>query len=156
PEDLAAAGLVQWPQIMGGVIPVVNVPGIAANQMKLTPETLSDIYLGKIVKWNDPAIAATNPGMNLPDKLISVVRRSDDSGTSFLFTNYLSKVNKEWSEKVGFNTSVAWPVGLGGKGNEGVANYVKQIDNSIGYVELAYALQNKMSTVVLKNKAGKF
>lgn len=156
PEDLQAAGLIQWPQIMGGVIPVVNVPGVAANQMKLTPEALSDIYLGKITKWNDPAVAASNPGMNLPDKLISVVRRSDGSGTSFLFTNYLSKVNKEWSEKVGFNTSVSWPVGLGGKGNEGVANYVKQIENSIGYVELAYALQNKMATVSLKNKAGKF
>src|SRR5262245_18176220 len=136
PEDLAAAGLIQWPQIMGGVIPVVNIPGVTANKMKLSGETLSDIYLGKITKWNDPAIAATNPGVTLPDKLISVVRRSDGSGTSFLFTNYLSKVNKEWAEKVGFNTSVAWPVGLGGKGNEGVANYVKQIENSIGYVEL--------------------
>jgi phosphate transport system substrate-binding protein len=156
PEDLNAAGLVQWPMVVGGDVPVVNLAGIQPNQLKLTPATLADIYLGKILNWNDPALKAANPGLALPDKLISVVRRSDGSGTTFIFTNYLSKVSKEWAEKVGFNTSVSWPVGLGGKGNEGVANFVKQIDGSIGYVELAYALQNKMATVQMQNKAGKF
>lgn len=156
PEDLDAAGLVQWPMVVGGAIPVVNIEGVQNNQLKLTPALLADIYLGKILNWNDAALAALNPGLKLPNKLISVVRRSDGSGTTFIFTNYLSKVSKEWADKVGFSTSVSWPVGLGGKGNEGVSNFVKQIDGSIGYVELAYALQNKMAAAQLQNKAGKF
>lgn len=156
PEDLAAAGLVQWPQVIGGVIPVVNLPGLKPNQLKLTPELLADIYLGKIINWNDPAISSQNPGIPLPDKLIAVVHRSDGSGTTFVWVNYLSKVSKEWADKVGFATSVSWPVGLGGKGNEGVSNYVQQIQGSIGYVELAYAIQNKMTTTQVRNKAGKF
>ena len=156
PEDLNAAGLVQWPMVVGGAVPVVNLPGIKPNELKLTPTLLADIYLGKIAKWNDPALAAANPGVSLPDKSIAVVRRADGSGTTFIFTNYLSKVSKDWADKVGFNTSVSWPVGLGGKGNEGVANFVQQIQGSIGYVELAYARQNKMATVQMENKAGKF
>jgi phosphate transport system substrate-binding protein len=156
PEDLNAAGLVQWPMVVGGDVPVVNLPGIRNNQLKLTPVLLADIYLGKITRWNDPALAAANPGISLPNKPIAVVRRSDGSGTTFIFTNYLSKVSKEWADKVGFNTSVSWPAGLGGKGNEGVANFVQQIEGSIGYVELAYALQNKMTAVQMQNKAGKF
>jgi len=156
PEDLNAAGLVQWPMVVGGDVPVVNLPGLKPNGLKLTAALLADIYLGKIAKWSDPALAAVNPGVPLPDKAIAVVRRADGSGTTFIFTNYLSKVSKEWADKVGFNTSVSWPVGLGGKGNEGVANFVQQIQGSIGYVELAYALQNKMTTVQMQNKAGKF
>jgi phosphate transport system substrate-binding protein len=156
PEDLQAAGLIQWPMVVGGAVPVVHVEGVTANQLKMTPAILADIYLGNILNWNDAKLKALNPGVNLPDKLISVVRRSDGSGTTFIWTNYLSKVSKDWADKVGFNTSVSWPVGLGGKGNEGVANYVKQIDGSIGYVELAYAQQNNLATVMMENKAGKF
>jgi phosphate transport system substrate-binding protein len=156
PEDLAAADLIQWPMVVGGAVPVVNLPGIKANQLKMSSAVLSDIYLGKIVSWDDAAIAAINPGLTIPKVPLSVVRRSDGSGTTFIWTNYLSKVSKEWADKVGFGTSVSWPVGLGGKGNEGVSNYVKQIEGSIGYVELAYAQQNNLSTVVVENAAGKY
>jgi phosphate transport system substrate-binding protein len=155
-EELEDTGLVQFPAIMGGVVPVVNVVGVEAGKLKLDQAVLADIYLGKITKWNDAKIAALNPGMNLPDKLISVVRRSDGSGTTALFTNYLSKISPEWKEKVGAGKAVNWPVGVGGKGNEGVASYVKQIDGAIGYVEYAYAKQNKLAYVALKNKDGNF
>ena len=139
-----------------GVVPVVNVKGIAAGQLKLTGQVLGDIYLTKIAKWNDPAIAALNPGVALPDAAIAVVRRADGSGTSFLFTNYLSKTNAEWKAKVGEGTAVDWPKSAGGKGNEGVASFVQRLPNSIGYVEYAYAKQNKMAYVMVQNKAGSF
>lgn len=155
-DKLEKMGWVQFPAIMGGVVPVVNIAGVKPGELKLDPATLVDIYMGKIVKWNDPKIAALNPGLNLPEKMISVVRRSDGSGTTALFTNYLSKVSKEWKEKVGEGKAVKWPVGLGGKGNEGVASYVKQIDGAIGYVEYAYAKQNKLAYAQLKNKEGNY
>lgn len=155
PEELAQAGLAQFPIVIGGVVPVVNIDGVVPAQLKLTGPLLADIYLGKIQKWSDPAIAQLNSGLKLPDVAITVVHRSDGSGTTFNFVNYLSKVSPEWKAKVGEGTSVAWPTGVGGKGNEGVAAYVKQIKNSIGYVELAYALQNKMSYTAMKNRAGK-
>ena len=154
--DLNEAGLMQFPMIIGGVVPVVNLPGIKPGEIKLDPALLSDIYLGKITKWNDKAIAELNKGVNLPDTAISVVHRSDGSGTTWIFTNYLTKVSKEWSDKVGNNTAVAWPVGVGGKGNEGVASYVSRIKGSIGYVEYAYALQNKMTHVRLQNHDGNY
>jgi phosphate transport system substrate-binding protein len=138
------------------VVPVVNIEGVTPGQVKLTGPVLADIFLGKIQKWNDPAITALNTGLKLGDAAISVVHRSDGSGTTFNFANYLSKVSEEWKSKVGEGTSIQWPVGVGGKGNEGVAAYVKQIKNSIGYVELAYALQNKMSYTSMKNRAGNF
>ena len=156
PEELKDAGLTQFPTVMGGVVPVYNLPGIAAGQIKLTPKVLSEIFLDKIKKWNDPALTALNPGVALPDNAISVVHRSDGSGTTFIFTNYLSKVSPEWKSKVGENTSVQWPTGVGGKGNEGVAQYVQRIKGSIGYVEYAYALQNKMTHAVLQNREGVF
>ncbi|WP_410497588.1 phosphate ABC transporter substrate-binding protein PstS [Chitinibacter sp. S2-10] len=156
PEELDKAGLMQFPTVVGGVVPVVNIPGIASGQLKLTPQTLTDIYLGKIKRWNDPALAAANAGLKLPDQAITVVRRSDGSGTTFVFTDYLSKVSAEWKEKVGANTSVQWPAGVGGKGNEGVANYVQRIKGSIGYVEFAYAKQNKLTHTQLQNKEGNF
>jgi phosphate transport system substrate-binding protein len=156
PEDLAQAGLTQFPIVIGGVVPVVNIPGAAAGKLKLTGPVLADIYLGKITKWNDPAITALNPDVNLDDSLITVVHRSDGSGTTFNWVNYLSKVSDEWKTKVGEGTSVQWPTGVGGKGNEGVAAYVKQIKHSIGYVELAYALQNKMAYTQVKNRDGHF
>jgi len=156
PEELAAAGLAQFPSVIGGVVPVVNVPGVASGALKLDGETLANIFLGKITKWNDPAIVALNGGVQLPDRKITVVHRSDGSGTTFNFVNYLSKVSPDWKGKVGEGTSVKWPVGIGGKGNEGVAAYVKQIVGGIGYVELSYALQNKMSYSRLKNAAGNF
>jgi phosphate transport system substrate-binding protein len=155
-EELANDGLVQFPTVIGGVVPVVNIQGISAGQLKLTGQVLGDIYLGKITKWNDAAVTALNPGVALPDAAISVVRRADGSGTSFIFTNYLSKVNAEWKGKVGEGTAVNWPTGAGGKGNEGVSAYVQRLPNSIGYVEYAYAKQNKMSHVQLKNQAGNF
>jgi phosphate transport system substrate-binding protein len=142
--------------VIGGVVPVVNVKGIAPGQLKLTGQVLGDIYLGKITKWNDAALVALNPGVALPDAAISPVRRADGSGTSFNFTNYLSKVNPEWKTKVGEGTSVNWPTGAGGKGNEGVSAFVQRLPNSIGYVEYAYAKQNKMSYTLLKNEAGTF
>ena len=155
-DALAKDGLVQFPTVIGGVVPVVNIKGIAPGQMKLTGAVLGDIYLGKITKWNDAALTALNPGVPLPDTAISVVRRADGSGTSFIFTNYLSKVNPEWQAKVGEGTAVNWPTGAGGKGNEGVAAFVGRLPNSIGYVEYAYVKQNKMTYTLLKNKAGNF
>ena len=156
PEELAKFGLAQFPSVIGGIVPVLNIEGVAAGAMKLDGETLGNIFLGKITKWNDPAIVAMNGGLKLPDTKITVVHRSDGSGTTFNFVNYLSKVNPEWKSKVGEGTSVKWPVGIGGKGNEGVAAYVKQIKGGIGYVELSYALQNKMAYSRLKNAAGTF
>jgi phosphate transport system substrate-binding protein len=156
PEELAKYGLAQFPSVIGGVVPVLNVQGLQPGQLKLDGATLANIFLGKIKTWNDPAIAALNPGLNLPAAKITVVRRSDSSGTTFNFVNYLSKVSPEWKTKVGEGTTVQWPVGVGGKGNEGVAAYVKQIKGGIGYVELSYALQNKMSHVSLKNASGNY
>jgi phosphate transport system substrate-binding protein len=155
-EELKADGLIQFPTVIGGVVPVVNIPGVKPGQIKLTGQVLGDIYLGKVTKWNDPALTALNPGVPLPDAAISVVRRADGSGTSFIFTNYLSKVNEEWKTKVGEGTAVNWPAGAGGKGNEGVAAFVNRLPNSIGYVEYAYVKQNKMTYTQLKNKDGVF
>ncbi len=155
-DDLKAAGLGQFPSVIGGIVPVFNVEGVENGKLKLDGQTLADIFQGKITKWNDKAIEALNPGVKLPETAITVVHRSDGSGTSFNFTNYLSKVSPSWNDQLKFGTTVAWPVGVGGKGNEGVAAYVKQIKGSIGYVEYAYALQNKMATAQLKNAAGKF
>ncbi|PZP67630.1 MAG: phosphate ABC transporter substrate-binding protein PstS, partial [Stenotrophomonas maltophilia] len=156
PEELAASGLAQFPSVIGGVVPVVNVAGIAPGALKLDGTVLANIFLGKIKTWNDPAIAALNPGVTLPSAKITVVHRSDGSGTTFNFVNYLSKVSPEWKSSVGEGTSVQWPAGIGGKGNEGVAAYVKQIKGGIGYVELSYALQNKLSYTAMKNAAGRF
>jgi phosphate transport system substrate-binding protein len=155
-EELAKNGLVQFPSVIGGVVPVVNIAGVQPGQLKLTGQVLGDIYLGKITKWNDAAITGLIPGLKLPDAAIAPVRRADGSGTSFIFTNYLSKVNAEWKAKVGEGTAVNWPTGAGGKGNEGVSSYVQRLPNSIGYVEYAYAKQNKMAYVQLKNKDGQF
>jgi phosphate transport system substrate-binding protein len=154
--ELAKDGLMQFPTVIGGVVPVVNIPGIEARQLKLTGQVLGDIYLGKITKWNDPAITALNPGLKLPGSTIAPVRRADGSGTTFIFTNYLSKVNPEWKEKVGEGTAVNWPAGAGGKGNEGVSAFVQRLPNSIGYVEYAYAKQNKMAYALMQNAAGNF
>ena len=156
PEELAKYGLAQFPSVIGGVVPIINVAGIAPGALKLDGATLADIFLGRIGKWNDPAIAALNPGLALPDQKITVVHRSDGSGTTFNFANYLSKVSPEWRQQVGEGTSVQWPAGIGGKGNEGVTAYVKQIKGGIGYVELSYALQNKLAHASLKNAAGRF
>jgi len=155
-EDLAKKGLMQFPTVIGGVVPVVNIKGIGSGQLKLSGQVLGDIYLGKITKWSDPAIKALNPALPLPDAAIAPVRRADGSGTSFIFTNYLSKANAEWKAKVGEGTAVNWPVGAGGKGNEGVAAFVSRLPNSIGYVEYAYVKQNKMAFAQLKNAAGNF
>ena len=154
--ELKAAGLAQFPSAIGGVVPVINVPGVASGAMKLDGKTLADIFMGKITMWNDPAIAALNGGLSLPSRKITIVHRSDGSGTTFNFANYLSKVSNEWKTAVGEGTSVKWPAGIGGKGNEGVAAYVKQITGSIGYVELSYALQNQMAYARLKNSAGNY
>jgi phosphate transport system substrate-binding protein len=158
PEALEKAGLMQFPAIMGGVVPVFNVKGIDAGQLHLTGEALAAIYLGKIAKWNDAAIARLNPGVKLPDQAISVVHRSDGSGTTFLFTNYLAKASAEWKSVVGEGTAVKWPAptSVGGKGNEGVANYVSRIDGAIGYVEYAYAKQNKLKYARMQNRDGQF
>jgi phosphate transport system substrate-binding protein len=155
-EDLAKSGLIQFPTVIGGVVPVVNIKGIQPGQIKLTGAVLGDIFLGKLTRWNDPAITSLNPGVALPDAPIAVVRRADGSGTSFIFTNYLSKVNAEWKSKVGEGTAVNWPTGAGGKGNEGVSAFVQRLPNSIGYVEYAYAKQGKMAFVQMKNAAGNF
>lgn len=155
-EDLQAKGLLQFPTVIGGVVPVINVKGIAPGQLKLTGQVLGDIFLGKITKWNDAALKALNPNLALPDADIAPVRRADGSGTTFVFTNYLSKVNPEWKTKVGEGTAVNWPVGSGGKGNEGVAAFLGRLPNSIGYVEYAYVKQNKMSYALLQNAAGNF
>ena len=153
-DELTKSGLVQWPMVMGGVVPVVNIGGIKPGDITLTGPVLADIFIGKIKQWNDPAIAKLNPGVKLPAEAIAVVHRSDGSGTTFLFTNYLSKVSKEWDEKVGSNSAVEWPVGVGGKGNEGVANFTKQTPSSIGYVEYAYALQNQLAYTLMANRDG--
>jgi phosphate transport system substrate-binding protein len=154
PADLDKAGLTQFPPVIGGEVLVVNLPGVVPGQMTLDGPTIANIYLGKITKWNDPAIAKLNPGLKLPDTAIAVVHRSDGSGTTFIFANYLSKVSPEWKDKVGEGTSVEWPVGLGGKGNEGVAALVSRTAGAIGYVEYAYALQNKMAHTKLVNHDG--
>ncbi len=156
PEDLDKDGLLQFPTVIGGDVPVINLEGVKPGELKLTGPMLADIYLGKITKWNDPAIAKLNPGLKLPDSEITVVHRSDGSGTTFIWVNYLSKVSPEWKEKVGEGTSVAWPAGVGGKGNEGVASYVQRVKGSIGYVEYAYALQNKMTYAQMQNRDGSF
>ena len=148
--------LTQFPMVMGGVVPVINVPGIAAGQLKLDGKVLADIYLGKIAKWNDPAIAASNPGLKLPELAIAPVYRSDGSGTTFIFTHYLSDVSPEWKDKVGENTSVQFPSGIGGKGNEGVSAMASRTVGAIGYVEYAYAKQNKLTYALLRNKDGEF
>lgn len=154
-EQLEKNGLVQWPQVMGAIVPVVNLEGIQPGELVLSGEVLGNIYLGKITKWDDAAIAKLNPSLKLPSAAIAVVRRSDGSGTTFNFTDYLSKVNEEWKTKVGTNTAVEWPVGVGAKGNEGVAGNVGQTKNAIGYVEYAYAKQNKLTHTALVNRAGK-
>ncbi len=147
--------IIQFPTVLGAVVPTYNIPGVS-GELKFTAKALSDIYLGKVTKWNDSEIASTNPGVNLPANDIVVVHRSDGSGTTFVWTDYLSKVNPEWKSKVGSNTSVNWPVGLGGKGNEGVSGLVKETPNSIGYVELIYAIQNHMGYGLVQNADGKF
>ena len=149
PEELKEKGLMQFPTVIGGVVPVVNLQGIAPGQMKLSGEVLANIYLNKITKWNDKAITELNPGLSLPDTEISVIRRADGSGTTFIFTNYLSKVSEEWKKSVGEGSAVKWPVGLGGKGNEGVSAFVQRVPASIGYVEYAYAKQNALVTTKL-------
>ena len=157
-EELEKEGLVQFPMVMGGVVPVVNIEGVKPGEMKLTAKALADIYLGKIKKWNDPALVELNKGLKLPETDITVVNRSDGSGTTFIFTNYLSKVSAEWKDKVGNATSVSWPAptGAGGKGNEGVASFVQRLKGSIGYVEYAYAKQNKLTFTLLQNREGQF
>jgi phosphate transport system substrate-binding protein len=155
-DELKAKGLMQFPTVIGGVIPVVNIQGIKPGELKLSGPVLADIYLGKITKWSDAAIKALNPSLNLPDAAIAPVRRADGSGTTFLFTNYLSKVNPDWKAKVGDGTAVNWPTGAGGKGNEGVAAFVNRLPNSIGYVEYAYVKQNKMTYAQMQNAAGHF
>jgi phosphate transport system substrate-binding protein len=156
PDELAAAGLGQFPLVIGGVVPVVNIPGARPGQIKFTGPVLANIYLGKIKMWNDPAIAKINPGLRFPAKPIAVVHRSDGSGTTFNWVHYLSQISPAWQSKVGEGTSVNWPTGVGGKGNEGVSAFVKQIPYSIGYVEYAYALQNRMAYTLVQNAAGKF
>jgi phosphate transport system substrate-binding protein len=156
PEDLEKDGLIQFPTVIGGDLPVVNLKDIKPGEIRLSGPVLADIYLGKITKWNDPAIVALNKSAKLTDQNITVVHRSDGSGTTFIWVNYLSKVSPEWKSKVGEGTSVSWPTGVGGKGNEGVASYVQRIPGSIGYVEYAYALQNKMTSVAVQNSSGEF
>ena len=155
PKDLTASGLLQFPTVVGGDVPVVNLDGIGANDLVLDGPTLANIFLGKITKWDDPAIKKLNPNVKLPSNAIVVVHRSDGSGTTFIFTDYLSKVSPEWGDSVGASTSVEWPVGIGAKGNEGVSNNVTQTKGAIGYVEYAYALENKMASVKMINKDGK-
>jgi phosphate transport system substrate-binding protein len=156
PTELAAAGLAQFPVVIGGEAAVYNLPGLTAGQLKFTGPLLADVYLGKVKKWNDPAIVKLNPGVKLPGTAITVVHRSDGSGTTFNWVHYLGQVSPEWKSKVGEGTSVQWPTGVGGKGNEGVAAYVKQIPGSIGYVEYAYVIQNHMKWALVQNAAGKF
>ncbi len=156
PEELEKYGLYQWPQIMGGEVLAVNLPGVKSGDLKLSRTVLADIFLGKIKRWDDPRIAELNPGVKLPSRKITVVHRSDGSGTTFIFTHYLSQISPEWKQKVGFGKAVAWPTGIGGKGNEGVASYIKRIPGGIGYVEYAYALQNKLTWTQLENHDGKY
>ncbi len=153
-EVIKAKGMVQFPTVIGGVVPVVNIAGISSGELVLDGPTLANIYLGKVTRWNDPAIVALNPSLTLPDAAIAPVRRADGSGTSFTFTNYLSKVSPEWKATIGEGKAVNWPVGTGGKGNEGVAQFVSRLPNSIGYVEYAYVKQAKMTAIKLKNAAG--
>jgi phosphate transport system substrate-binding protein len=155
-EVLKTKGQMQFPTVMGGVVPVINVKGIEPGQLKLNGTVLADIFLGKITRWNDPAIKALNPALPLPDAAIAQVRRADGSGTTFIFTNYLSKVSPEWKTKVGEGTAVNWPVGAGGKGNEGVAAFVGRLPNSMGYVEYSYVKQNKLTYALMQNSAGNF
>ncbi len=155
-DVLKAKGQLQFPTVMGGVVPVINIKGVEPGQMKLTGSVLADIYLAKITKWTDPAIKALNPNLSLPDTDIAQVRRADGSGTTFIFTNYLSKVSADWKSKVGEGTAVNWPIGAGGKGNEGVSAFVNRIPNSIGYVEYSYVKQNKMNYAILQNSSGSF
>ncbi|WP_310118727.1 phosphate ABC transporter substrate-binding protein PstS [Azospirillum sp. BE72] len=155
PEELEQAGLIQFPMIMGGVVPVVNLKGLKSGEVKLSGTVLANIYMGEVTKWNDPQIKALNPNVNLPNTAIAPVYRSDGSGTNFLFTDYLSKTSPKFKTQIGANTSVQWPAGIGAKGNEGVANMVKQTDGSIGYVEYAYAKQNNITYLGLQNKDGK-
>jgi len=156
PEVLEKNGLMQFPTVVGGVVPVINLRGVASGSVRLNGVVLADIFMGKVNKWNDPAIAALNKGIHLPASAITVVHRSDGSGTTFIFTNYLDKVSPEWKQKVGNDTSVPWPAGVGGKGNEGVASFVQRIQGSIGYVEYAYAKQNKIPYALMQNKDGVF
>ncbi len=156
PAELEQFGLIQFPSVIGGVVPVVNLPGVASGAMKFDGALLADIFAGKVKTWNDPRIVELNGGVKLPNSKIMVVHRSDASGTTFNFTNYLSKVNGDWKAKYGEGTSVKWATGIGGKGNEGVAAYVKQIKGAIGYVELSYALQNKLTYTRMKNASGNF
>ena len=156
PAELRKNGLMQFPMIMGGVVPVVNIKGIGANQLVLSSDVLADIYLNKITKWNDKRIKKLNPSVNLPDDAIAVVHRADGSGTTWIFTNYLTKISAEWAKTLGNAKAVAWPVGLGGKGNEGVAAFVSKVNGSIGYVEYAYALQNHMASILLQNQNGTY
>jgi len=155
-DELAKDGLMQFPTVIGGVVPVINVKGINPGQVKMTGQVLGDIYLGKIKKWNDPALAALNPGVPLPDQAIAPIQRADGSGTTFIFTNYLSKVNADWKAQVGEGTAVKWVTGSGGKGNEGVASFVQRLAGSIGYVEYSYAKSNKMTHVQMRNAAGNY
>ncbi len=155
-DELDKQGLMQFPAVIGGEVLVYNLPGIKSGEIRLTGAVLADIFLGKIVKWNDKALTDLNPKVALPDQAIAVVRRSDGSGTTFIFTNYLSKVSPEWKQKVGEGTAVQWPVGLGGKGNEGVSAFVQRLPGSIGYVEFAYSLQNKMTYTLLQNADGNY
>lgn len=155
-DVLAKKGQMQFPTVIGGVVPVINIKGINPGQLKLNGQVLGDIYLGKISKWNDPALKALNPSLPLPDAAIAQVRRADGSGTTFIFTNYLSKVNAEWKSKVGEGTAVNWPAGAGGKGNEGVAAFVGRLPNSIGYVEYSYVKQNKLTYALMQNSGGNF
>lgn len=155
PEDLEKKGLTQWPMVMGGEVAAINLPGIKPGELVIDGPTLADIYLGKITQWDDPALKKLNPGVKLPSKPIVVVHRSDGSGTTFIFTDYLSKVSPAWKDKVGSDTSVEWPVGVGAKGNEGVSGNVAQFEGAIGYVEYAYAKQNKLTYMKMINKAGK-
>lgn len=156
PQDLEKDGLMQFPTVIGGAVPVYNLKDAKLGDLKLNGAVLADIFLGKIRLWNDPAIAALNKDVTLPDMPITIVHRSDGSGTTFIWSNYLSKVSPEWKSKVGEGTSVAWPTGVGGKGNEGVASYVQRVNGAIGYVEYAYALQNKMAHAQLQNHDGNF
>ncbi len=155
-EDLTKDGLIQFPTVMGGVVPAVNIAGVEPGKLKLTGQLIAEIYLGDIKKWNDPKIVAINAGLSLPDANINPVYRSDGSGTTFVWTDYLSKVSPDWKSKIGTNQSVQWPVGIGGKGNEGVSASVKQVANSIGYVEYAYAKQNKLAFALVQNADGQF
>jgi phosphate transport system substrate-binding protein len=155
-DELAKLGMAQFPIVIGGVVPIVNIDGVQPGRIKFTGPLLADIFLGKLRKWNDPAIQAINPELNLPNAPITTVHRIDGSGTTFNWTNYLSKVSAEWRDRVGDGTFVEWPTGAGGRGNEGVALYVSQIKNSIGYVEYAYAARYRVTFGLVQNKAGRF